>query len=78
MSQKYVIYYKKTLSPKSQFINKHIILLNKGFNTLKTQHLTLFNTIFIYKELQCIELQCIVSLSLLFNASQLYPLLFYP
>ena len=36
MSQKYVIYYKKTLSPKSQFINKHIYLTNKGFNIDKT------------------------------------------
>ena len=64
MSQKYVIYYKKTLSAKSQFMNKHIYLINKGFNIDKSQHLTLFNTIFIYKELQCIEVQCITLRSL--------------
>jgi len=62
MSQKYVIYYKKTLSPKPLFMNKHIILLNKGFNIDKTQQNA------IYKELQCIEVQCIVS----------FPLHFYP
>jgi len=61
MSQKYVIYYKKTLSPKSQFINKHIYLTNEGFNTPFDTRLTQ-NA--IYKELQCIELLCITLRSL--------------
>lgn len=43
MSQKYVIYYKKTISPKSQFMNKHIYLTNKGFNTDKSHRLTQSN-----------------------------------
>jgi hypothetical protein len=44
-------------------MNKHIILTNKGFNTLKTQQ----NAIYIalqYIELQCIALQSLALLSL--------------
>ena len=63
MSQKYVIYYKKTLSAKSQFINKHIYLINKGFNTSK---ITPFNTLLtqkpIYKELLCMTLRSLAFL----------------
>ena len=62
--QKYVICIKTTTSALLVFINKRIILTNERFDTNKTQHLTLFNTIFIYKELQCIALQCITALSL--------------
>ena len=56
--QKYVIWTKTTTSPLSVFINKHIYLTNKGFNTLKTQQ----NAICI--ALQCIELLCILVTSL--------------
>ena len=64
VAKKYVICTKTITSPFSLFTNKHIILLNKGFNTDKSQHLTLFNTIFIYKKVQCIALLCIPVLPL--------------